>query len=64
MLIEQVILLTVAPPWVIVFYWVILSSLGIVKKVLLLPTLVLKLSTMLLLTPPLSYCGYVGSYRI
>jgi hypothetical protein len=63
MLIRQLIPLTVVPPRVIAFYLVILSSLGVVRNNLLLPAPVLKLSIMLLLTPPLSSIS-VGSYRI
>jgi hypothetical protein len=54
----------VVPPQVIVFYLVILLSLGVVRNNLLLPALALKLSIVLLLTPPLISSGFVGSYMI
>jgi hypothetical protein len=50
--------------WVIVSYLVILSSLGVARHSLLLPALAMKLSIVLLLTPPLSSSGSVGSYII
>jgi hypothetical protein len=60
MLIEQEIPLIIVPPWVIVSYLVILLSLGVIRNNLLLPALTLKLSIVLLLTPPLSSSGSVG----
>jgi hypothetical protein len=60
MLIGQEIPLIVVPPRVIVSYLVILSSLGVVRNNLLLPTLTLKLSIVVLLTPPLSSSSSVG----
>jgi hypothetical protein len=64
MLIGQVIPLTVVPPQVIIFYLVILSSLGVARNNLLLPAPILRLSIVLLLTPPLKSSGFVDSYKI
>lgn len=64
MLIRQVIPLTAISPWGIVFYWVIPLSLDVARNSLLLPTIVLKVRIVSLLTQSLSYSGYVGSYRI
>ena len=64
MLIGLKIPLIVVPPRVIVSYFMILSSRGIVRNNLLLPTLALKLSIVLLLTPTLSFSSFVDSYMI
>jgi hypothetical protein len=63
-LIGQVITSIVVPPRVIVSYLVILSLLGVARNSVLLPALALKLSIVLLLTPPLSFSGSIGSYMI
>jgi hypothetical protein len=60
----QVILPTVVLQQVIIFSLAIYSSLGVARDSLLLPTLVLKLSTVPLLTPLLSYFDYDGSYMM
>ena len=64
MLIGQVIPLIVVPPQVIVFYLVILSSLGVARNNLLLSALALKQSIVPLLTPPVSSSGSIGYYKI
>jgi len=57
-LIGSVILPTVAPPWLIVSYSAPLPFLGVVRSRLLLPDLVLRLSTVHLPMLQLNFCGY------